>query len=447
MCGTCDTCDEWDKDQGYNELEGLCYEHQSSPTKIGMYELGSWDEVHTGPKFGCIHWKEKKMGLKIPDKVREIIDPDYGIQEAVRELGDIAGRTRRMTLSVMIITKGEDSLQEALRSADKYADEVVVVYTSDAIQVPGGSKTKVYEFKWIDDFAAAKNFAKSKCTSDYVMWLDSDDTVPYEAGKHLRAAFDNPGPGTLKKGVFFSIKTINTVNGEPIGDVFWQPRIVPNIPEIYWEHKIHETLSASLDKTRKTNVIVSKNIEIHHHGYDNEELHAQKWKRNMNYLLKEPDTPHKFLHLGTTYYSTKKLKDARDCWKEILTRWEEKLTDSFKSYVYYMIGENYYHDKKYNESLNYFLKSDRNDAQYFLGEIYLKQGKRQLALSTFLHYLQLQSQHEPYSSGAKKYRYNSYVCSLNIIGNQCANLEKLKNTYIKLQKKANTEYPVKPNWN
>ncbi len=35
----------------------------------------------------------------------------------------------------------------------------------------------VYDFEWIDDFSAARNFSFSKASKDYIMWLDADDII------------------------------------------------------------------------------------------------------------------------------------------------------------------------------------------------------------------------------------------------------------------------------
>ena len=44
---------------------------------------------------------------------------------------------------------------------------------------------KVYDFEWIDHFAAARNFSFSKATMDYIMWLDADDLLLPEDGNRL----------------------------------------------------------------------------------------------------------------------------------------------------------------------------------------------------------------------------------------------------------------------
>ena len=33
------------------------------------------------------------------------------------------------------------------------------------------------DFAWIDDFSAARNFAFSHATQDYILWLDADDVI------------------------------------------------------------------------------------------------------------------------------------------------------------------------------------------------------------------------------------------------------------------------------
>lgn len=37
---------------------------------------------------------------------------------------------------------------------------------------------KIYDFPWMDDFAAARNFAFSKGTGEYLLWMDAEDILP-----------------------------------------------------------------------------------------------------------------------------------------------------------------------------------------------------------------------------------------------------------------------------
>ena len=70
-----------------------------------------------------------------------------------------------MTISLcMIVRNEEESLERCLESARNVADEIIIVDTGSTdgtIDIAKRYTQKVYEFPWIDDFAAARNFAFS----------------------------------------------------------------------------------------------------------------------------------------------------------------------------------------------------------------------------------------------------------------------------------------------
>lgn len=88
----------------------------------------------------------------------------------------------RKTLSVSIITKNEEtSLPQTLASV-VWADEVVVVdsgSTDATVEIARGNGTRLFTEPW-RGFAAQKNFAISKCSSDWVLSLDADEVVSPE---------------------------------------------------------------------------------------------------------------------------------------------------------------------------------------------------------------------------------------------------------------------------
>ena len=85
------------------------------------------------------------------------------------------------TLSVCIIAKNESEvIGRCLDCVKSFADEIVVVdtgSTDNTKEIASKFTDKVFDFKWINDFAAARNFSFSKATMDYVMWLDCDDII------------------------------------------------------------------------------------------------------------------------------------------------------------------------------------------------------------------------------------------------------------------------------
>lgn len=88
---------------------------------------------------------------------------------------------KRPTISLCLIMKNEaKNINRLLDSVEGCFDEIILVDTgsSDNTKELGLNRgCKVFDFVWIDDFSAARNFAFSKATSDYLMWLDGDDVL------------------------------------------------------------------------------------------------------------------------------------------------------------------------------------------------------------------------------------------------------------------------------
>lgn len=84
------------------------------------------------------------------------------------------------TLSVTIICKDEESNLARLLPKLNFANQIVVVDTgsSDNSVEVAKQYANVYFYRWHNDFAKARNYAISKATCDYVMWLDCDDDLP-----------------------------------------------------------------------------------------------------------------------------------------------------------------------------------------------------------------------------------------------------------------------------
>ena len=84
------------------------------------------------------------------------------------------------TLSVTLIVKNEERVLKRLMDCLSFADEIVVVDTGSSdgtMEIARDYTDKVYRVEWQDDFSSARNFALSKATMQYVMWLDADDIV------------------------------------------------------------------------------------------------------------------------------------------------------------------------------------------------------------------------------------------------------------------------------
>lgn len=86
-----------------------------------------------------------------------------------------------MSISLCMIVKDEGLvLDEFLRDLKPYVDEIIVVDTGskdNSKEIARKYTSKVYDFKWCDDFSKARNFSISKATKEWILWLDPDEII------------------------------------------------------------------------------------------------------------------------------------------------------------------------------------------------------------------------------------------------------------------------------
>jgi glycosyltransferase involved in cell wall biosynthesis len=96
-----------------------------------------------------------------------------------------------VTISLCMIVKNEeDVLGRCLASALDIVDEIIIVdtgSTDNTKKVAQKYTDKIFDFKWINDFSAARNFSFSKAKMDYTLWLDADDIILEEDREKFKA--------------------------------------------------------------------------------------------------------------------------------------------------------------------------------------------------------------------------------------------------------------------
>lgn len=149
-----------------------------------------------------------------------------------------------ITISLCLITKNEeDVIERCINSVKEAVDEIIIVDTgSDDRTVEKAKKydiVKVYNFKWVEDFAKARNYSFSKATKQYTLWLDADDVLLEEDRNKLIE---------LKKSLDESIDSVSMnyiyardSQGNPITSLR-RNRLVKRQNNYQWIGKIHEYL-------------------------------------------------------------------------------------------------------------------------------------------------------------------------------------------------------------
>jgi len=142
-------------------------------------------------------------------------------------------------LSLNLIVKNEaEHLPRVLSTARTYADEIVVVDTGSADETRALAlrlADHVADFPWVDDFAAARNFAAGQCSGEFLMTLDADDVVPAEDAANLRTLMRHEVAWDLCR-----VPYVLSPDGR--GRVNMYARIWRAGAGIRWVYPIHEVL-------------------------------------------------------------------------------------------------------------------------------------------------------------------------------------------------------------
>jgi glycosyltransferase involved in cell wall biosynthesis len=145
----------------------------------------------------------------------------------------------RPTLSLAMIVKNEaENLPRLAESVRGCYDEWVIVdtgSTDNTKEIARSLGAVVYDFTWVDDFSAARNFAFSKITSDYGFWLDGDDVL------HNREAFIDFKNNSMKYFDYVLAKYNYALDkdGKPIVS-FARERIFKMSTKPEWNYFVHE---------------------------------------------------------------------------------------------------------------------------------------------------------------------------------------------------------------
>jgi glycosyltransferase involved in cell wall biosynthesis len=143
----------------------------------------------------------------------------------------------------MIVKNEEDTLGNCLHSVRGIADEIVIADTGSTDRTREVAKEfggLVFEFPWVDDFSAARNFSFSKAEKDYILWLDADDVLLPEDRKKLLALKKSLDPSVDVYMMKYNIGTGSESGGAALS--YYRERLVKRSRGFRWREPVHEYL-------------------------------------------------------------------------------------------------------------------------------------------------------------------------------------------------------------
>lgn len=211
-----------------------------------------------------------------------------------------------MRVSLTMIVKDEEAdLPRCLASVADCVDEIIVVDTGSTDRTKDVARrhgAAVFDFTWVDDFAAARNEALRHATGDWILWLDADDYLDDDNRRRLRALVAD----LRDENAAYEMDCLLLHDAEAGKETIRvsHVRLFRNDPRVRWQHRVHEQVLPSLCQlgidVRCTDIV------IRHGGYFDPEWTRRKLERNLRLLRLEdaerPGHPFVTFNLGWTLY-------------------------------------------------------------------------------------------------------------------------------------------------
>ena len=210
-------------------------------------------------------------------------------------------------ISACVITKNEEMhIEHWLRSMRRITKDLIVVDTGSTdrtVELAKAGGAKVYHFEWIDDFAAAKNYAIERATGDWILFLDADEYFTEASLPNVRKLLERNHRNPKIEVFVCKMIDIDTDRDNVLLDEFYNVRIFRNVPWLRYENRVHEMLRKSNGKIDLT--VAPEGIEILHTGYT-QSIITKKLERNLAILqqdiAQEGEQPKHYRFLSDCYY-------------------------------------------------------------------------------------------------------------------------------------------------
>ena len=149
------------------------------------------------------------------------------------------------TLSAaMIVRDGGELFRQCLASIRPHIDDLVVVDTGsldNSREIAKSFDARLFEFPWIDDFAAARNESWRHVKTDYNFWCDHDDLVLHP--ENLRLAIAEMEANPLILGCWYPYQYAFDEYGN-LTTVHRRERLMRMSVGWKWKYRIHEVCEA-----------------------------------------------------------------------------------------------------------------------------------------------------------------------------------------------------------
>lgn len=221
------------------------------------------------------------------------------------------------TLSLCMIVKNEKhNLPRCLASVKPYVDEMIIVDTGSEDGTPEIAAeygAKIRYFEWCNDFAAARNYAISQASGDWILMLDADEELVVHSDNFIEEIISNT------ETLAYTLTYVE-VNDQCEITTYCRKSLFRNIPDFRYVRPFHEFLTYQNQNISSEQSRQLKSLEIVHYGFNKEQLKLKNINRNIPILesikQKEGLSMTLLYCLAGMYNDTQQPDKAQECYAE-----------------------------------------------------------------------------------------------------------------------------------
>jgi tetratricopeptide (TPR) repeat protein len=212
----------------------------------------------------------------------------------------------------MIVRNEEQHLPECLESVADLMDEIVVVDTGSTDRTRDVARrfgAQVFDFPWVDSFAAARNESLRHATGDWIFSFDADERLTGTNRTKLQRLL--AGLGQENKA--YGMRLVSLPESGSMLTTEWRHvRLFRHHPAVRWQNRIYEKIMPALHAVGAS--VEWTDIAVHHLGYQDPVVLARKYERNLRLLqmdyAEDADNPATLLAIGSLYAAMGRPGDA-----------------------------------------------------------------------------------------------------------------------------------------
>lgn len=193
-----------------------------------------------------------------------------------------------VTISLCMIVKDEEKvLRRCLDSVKDLMDEIIIVDTGSkdhTKQIAKEYTDLIYDFQWVDDFSAARNFSFSKATKEYIYVADADEVLDeINRERFLRLKQVLLPEIDIVQMLYCNQLQYNTTYNY---DEEYRPKLYKRLRTFIWQEPIHEMVQIEP-------IIYDSDIQILHLPEGN---HGSRDFHNFQKMIERKEPISKRLH-------------------------------------------------------------------------------------------------------------------------------------------------------